>query len=209
MGLLLEQAKRTRHTEPADGAWPVEALSVFASLEKGPKRRREISRCISEESDLRPRAVTELLDSLVEAGAVLARENGEYALPAWQFLRLVDASLVNRPNIDVVGFVDHLLSFASELGSLSCTLQGSRILKFGSRGRPLGEIELPQARTILRVLCARLSVLCREQTGQEVSPYGDEAEFGYVLTNGKRFHLAVSFKNTTDDQEFIIQADPA
>src|SRR5262249_13661219 len=65
-------------------------------------------------------------------------------------------------------------------------------------------VEHSVARTILRMICARLGSLCRERTGAELSLYGDRAVIELEAAPGK--HFQVSFSNTPDRQEFEIEA---
>ena len=54
------------------------------------------------------------------------------------------------------------------------------------------------------MVCARLSVISMEQSHQDVSPYGGEAEFDYGQTVR---HWKVRFTNTPDAQEFTIELE--
>ena len=64
------------------------------------------------------------------------------------------------------------------------------------------EAKLPRARTKLRMLCARLAVRCSDWANRDVSPYGDAVEFEFPPIRQLR---KVSFKNTGDSQEFVIE----
>jgi len=74
-----------------------------------------------------------------------------------------------------VGFVDGLLRLAQEVGEIQCTSSAGDRLRFliGTRP-PAFEVELDAAVSKLRMMCARLSVLCNESGGQDVSLYGGE-----------------------------------
>jgi hypothetical protein len=122
---------------------------------------------------------------------------------------LVEKKLTLGREIDIIGFVDRLLLLASELEGLNCTLRDAEMLYFQAGGEPLCALEVARGRTLLRASCARLSVLCTERTGREVSPYGDTAEFVDEVAPGKRVRFKVHFTNTPDHQELDIQAQPA
>jgi hypothetical protein len=210
MSLLLEQEKKVDRVGPAHEMLPPEYLGVVAALEGGPKPWGEISRyLVVLDCDLRSRTKTQLLDLLVDIGLVVAQEDGTYRLSiVGRLQHLIQDYLSRSKNIRVVEFVDRLLELTSELGHLNCTLGEGQTLIFATAGRPLYRAVMTRAKTILRVMCARLSVICSERTGQEASPYGDEAEFEFEPVPQKRFQVTVWFKNTPAHQEFDIQAQP-
>jgi hypothetical protein len=144
---------------------------------------------------------------------------------------LVRAYLSNNHEFDGVQFIDHLLAFASEVGEIACSLAGEERLHFRIPGQPVCEVDLVRAKAKLRLLCARLGVLCQENGAQEVTVFGGEAFIkkhgpAEVHTNGgpvpsSVFHggaaggtsvaspaitkeWRVRFKNTPDEQEFTI-----
>src|SRR5947209_7288692 len=88
--------------------------------------------------------------------------------------KLVAEYLSDDHNVRGVEFIDQLLPIARGKGQISCTLADDRRLRFQVQGEPAWEVELGRARTKLRMLCARLSVLCNESGGQDVSLYGGE-----------------------------------
>jgi hypothetical protein len=120
---------------------------------------------------------------------------------------LVSLNLAVDGEMKIVAFVDELFPLAVTLGDLNCTAVDDRALQFRTRGQPLCEVELACARGKLRMLCARLAVICSKRTGREFSPYGEEAEFDLPLPSGQCVPFKVRFTNTPDRQEFNIEAD--
>src|SRR5579883_3328735 len=59
-------------------------------------------------------------------------------------------------------------------------------------------------RSILRMICARLGVICKEHTTTDISPYGAKAVLNYDVQDQKRW--SISFTNTPERQEFLIEA---
>ena len=91
-----------------------------------------------------------------------------------QIRDLVRHRLVGR-KIDPVGFMDELLELADQVGEIQCNLAGEQGLRFLIANQPPPfEVELDASRGKLRMLCARLGVLCHEAGDQEVSLYGGE-----------------------------------
>jgi hypothetical protein len=145
-----------------------------------------------------------------------------------QIQDLVRNKLLGR-KIDGLGFVDELLELADQVGEIQCIFAGEQGLRFLIPSQPPPfEIELDAARAKLRMLCARLGVLCRESGDQDVSLYGGEGIIQKEMPeklpdNGRRsesglrsatgISLAappiskvwrVRFKNTPSEQEFTI-----
>jgi hypothetical protein len=113
---------------------------------------------------------------------------------------LVHAKLTGR-KIDVVGFVDELLDAANKFNETRCCLATDQSLRF-ELGDQVCDIELDAARAKLRMLCARLAVLCGETAAGPVSPYGAS---GTIACPGRpSYRWAVRFKNTPGEQEFAI-----
>jgi hypothetical protein len=148
-----------------------------------------------------------------------------------QIQDLVQRKLLGR-KIDGVGFIDALLALVDRVGEIQCNLSGEETLQFRIPNEPPAlEVELDAARGKLRMLCARLGVLCHESGDPDVSLYGGEglikkelpAELptkvgplpsadprspgGTALAsppNPKEWR--VRFKNTPSEQEFTIQS---
>jgi hypothetical protein len=140
---------------------------------------------------------------------------------------LVTAHLSNNPNVDGVQFIDHLLSLTFEVGEIECRLAGDDNLRFCVLDRPVCEVVLNRAKAKLRLLCARLGVLCRESGAPNVSLFGGEGIIrrelamedpslpsGPDVVRTGATSLAspsisgewkVRFKNTPSEQEFTIQ----
>src|SRR5947209_1149064 len=91
-----------------------------------------------------------------------------------QIRDLVRNRLVGR-KIDPVGFMDELLELSEQAGEIQCKLAGEQGLQFVVANQPPAfEVELDAPRGKLRMLCARLGVLCHESGDQDVSLYGGE-----------------------------------
>ena len=107
-------------------------------------------------------------------------------------------SKVREGKIDIVEFVDELLAIARSVGELECTLSTDRLLRFRVRDHEPFEIPLERALGRLRMICARLAVLCQE-SGSEFMPYGGE---GVIRKTWK-----ARWTNTTGTQEFTLSAE--
>jgi hypothetical protein len=80
-------------------------------------------------------------------------------------------------------------------------LSGDSGLRFEFGQQETCEVELDGCRGKLRMLCARLSVLCGE------APYGGEGSICVHPNNGNgdaESHWMVRFKNTPDEHEFTV-----
>jgi len=113
---------------------------------------------------------------------------------------LGQAKLAGR-KIDPVGFIEKLLEVARDAGEIRCGLASERTLRFELGGERC-EVELDAAQAKLRMLCARLSVLCNEAKGSAVSPYGGA---GTVTSPAAPLdQWTVRFTNTPGVQEFTM-----
>ena len=65
-------------------------------------------------------------------------------------------------------------------------------------------VEHAAAKAVLRMICARLGVVCKERTATDISPYGAHAQIDYAVQDHRRWN--VSFTNTAQSQEFLIEA---
>jgi hypothetical protein len=120
--------------------------------------------------------------------------------------KLSAAYLADARAPDITGFVDQLFHVAGERGALACVFDGEPRLLF-SAPQPMHAtyiVEHELARTILRMICARLGVLCKERTGTDISPYGAKAVIVDDVQDRKRWK--VTFTNTPQRQEFLIEA---
>jgi hypothetical protein len=88
--------------------------------------------------------------------------------------RLVQTTLSDNHNVEGVEFIDQLLQVAADVGEVKCTLSEEGALRVEISGEPALDFTLGRAKSKIRLLCVRLSVLCRETRGQDVSPYGGE-----------------------------------
>jgi hypothetical protein len=118
---------------------------------------------------------------------------------------------------DITGFVDQLFHVAAETGTVACVFNGDKRLRFFVRpaqtrvpgprpaqAQPTCIVEHDAARAVLRMMCARLGVICKERTATDISPYGGKAAVDHEVENRK--HWNISFTNTPDRQEFLIEA---
>ena len=147
-----------------------------------------------------------------------------------QIQDLVREKLLGR-KIDTVGFIEALLALVDQVGEIQCSLGGEEALQFRTPNEAAAfEVELDAARGKLRMLCARLGVLCHECGVPDVSLYGGEGFIRRVLPpdlattvgplpssdlrgpGGTALasppipkELRVRFKNTPSEQEFTIQ----
>ena len=99
-------------------------------------------------------------------------------------------------------FLDQAFELVGAVGTVVCTLMNDRVLRLQSRETILQELEMPLAKTKLRMLCARLAVRCSEWSHREVSPYGDVVDVEFPLTNQR---CKVSFENTPASQKFVLE----
>ncbi len=108
---------------------------------------------------------------------------------------------LDTPRMD--DFLDQMFDLASERGHAAISLlTGGLILRVESKNLMLLDLEVPRAKTKLRMLCARLAVRCAAWANREFSPYGDTVEFEHPTA--KRT-CKVSFENTTGTQKFSIE----
>jgi hypothetical protein len=145
---------------------------------------------------------------------------------------LVAAFLANNHNADGVRFMDRLLLLAGETGKIQCRLANEEALQFQVGDQPPWNLELGRARGKLRILCARLGVLCKDSGETKISLYGDEGTIKKqalftifpadepLVLNGARGLPAsersgsaqtteswfVRFHNTPSEQDFTITA---
>jgi hypothetical protein len=103
--------------------------------------------------------------------------------------------------------MDALLEIASAAGEIRCCLADDNGLRFELPGDETCEVEIDAARSKLRMLCARLSVLCNETPGSAVSPYGGVGVIRVQSQNGNgatQPQWTVRFKNTPGEHEFTV-----
>jgi hypothetical protein len=126
---------------------------------------------------------------------------------------LVRANLSSNHQVDVVHFVDELLLVTAEVGEIKCSLSaGAQGLCFQTQEQPSWEVELGRANSKLRMICARLAVLCG---GDPPSLYGGEgtlavdmpadSENGEKSTN--RILLQVQFDNKPGNVWFTLHGE--
>jgi len=87
---------------------------------------------------------------------------------------LAEAHLADNHNVDGVRFVEELLLLVSQVGQVRCSLPSDGKLRFEASDRVV-DVELGRAKTKLRMLCARLSVLLNEAGQETMAVYGGRA----------------------------------
>jgi hypothetical protein len=133
--------------------------------------------------------------------------------------QLLETHFADARRPDITGLVDDLFDVAAESGSVACVLDdGDRLHFFLSPPPTQMHALVPSvsqmqsayvmrsnvARTYIRMICARLAVICKDRGGTDVSPYGDQAVIGDSSGSRKRWH--VSFTNAPERQSFLIKS---
>jgi hypothetical protein len=143
---------------------------------------------------------------------------------------LAETYLSDNHHVDGVRFVEELLLLAAQAGQVQGRLTSDGKLRFEASGGHVVEMELGRAKTKLRLLCARLSVLCNEAGYETMSVYGGEGVIGIESpavsaaagtaharsgggpskdvatqeTASRPVKCTIRFKNTMHEQEFTI-----
>jgi hypothetical protein len=99
-------------------------------------------------------------------------------------------------------FLDDVFETAARCRNVACCLGKQESLRLESDGAVLQEEMFLRAKTMLRMLCARLAVRCGEWAGRDVSPYGDVVEFEHASSKRR---CRVSFQNTSASQRFEVE----
>lgn len=117
--------------------------------------------------------------------------------------------------VEVVWFVDQVLNLTQEVKEIHCFPLTRDCLRFEIPDHSPCDVPLARGKCLLRMMCARLSVLCTESGFLEGSLYGGagviETEFISISQEGhtpgrQRMAWKVRFENTMHRQEFTIQA---
>ena len=139
------------------------------------------------------------------------REEGGQNSPNPEFLRQgepiknwIVSNLGDNQNLNVLASVDFVLAQLEALENISCALLDEGQIRFYTRSQLLCDVHISNARAKLRMMCARLAAMCNDQ-GQEISPYGGQAEFMYEISPGKFVWAKLYTANTPDDQKFILE----
>lgn len=141
---------------------------------------------------------------------------------------LIERNLSDDHDVDAVQFVDRLLLLASEIGVIKCALANERAWRFELPSQPACEVEMSRAKSKLRLVCARLAKMCHDNDHEfilyggegsiasntaslEAMPSAANQDGAAPLRSPTRRAADVStwkirLKNTTSEQEFIIQA---
>lgn len=107
--------------------------------------------------------------------------------------------LLAGTKVDAVRFIDQLLLLADAAGEIRCSPVANEGLRFSISGAAPFEVCLDRAWGKLRMLCARLAVLCEDTAGK--TPYGGQ---GRII--GKENERAVQFINTAAEVSFTLQS---
>jgi hypothetical protein len=118
---------------------------------------------------------------------------------------LVVTFLADEKEPNIVGFVDQLFPLAHEWKHLRIELRGPEQLQVQlADGEPMG-VPLLRAKGKLRMMCARLAVICEEQLGGPPPLYGGDALLAWPLPGGGTMSCRVLFQNTPGDQWLAIR----
>lgn len=104
---------------------------------------------------------------------------GSAAHARQQIEKLVRERLAGR-KIDGVTFVEELLAITTQVGEVHCSPAADHGLRFQLPDADPFEVELDANRGKLRMLCARLAVLCQE-SGQDFMLYGGEGPIDRIV----------------------------
>lgn len=123
-----------------------------------------------------------------------------------QMLRLVREHL-SKHRFDILNAVNAILAFTTTMNPLGCKpAPRNGRLRFHTNDVRIVDVTIPRAVTMLRMMCARLSVVAGETTQTNVSPYGAAIEFPYDRGDGKANMIKLDFANTPGKQEFDLWA---
>jgi hypothetical protein len=110
--------------------------------------------------------------------------------PAIRISELAANFLAPNQRFDGDRFINELLPQVSEGQEFHCTFAGIRSLRFQLGSQNPWEVDIERAKSKLRILCARLSVLCNETGGQDVSLYGGEGWISEEAIENSRLEWA-------------------
>lgn len=123
-----------------------------------------------------------------------------------EVLRIV-RELVSKGRYDTKRAVEEALAFTKVMNPIACVpTPDKRKLRFHTNDVHIIDLPVPRAVGILRMMCARLSVIASEATGTMVSPYGEKTTFPCDRGDGKPERIELEFTNTPDKQEFDLFA---
>jgi hypothetical protein len=108
---------------------------------------------------------------------------------------------LTTPSRGVHGLVDDLLAVSREHGiQLDWKADHCRVRL--REGGPLGWIEVPLRKSIVRAALARVAVLCNQRNPNSVSPYGGQGEL--LVGTDSTTAMRVAFVNTPDEQSLEL-----
>jgi hypothetical protein len=107
---------------------------------------------------------------------------------------------VDAETVDAV--LDEILRQIGDLKSVVCALgDDESMLCLQSKGELVADVKLSRAKSILRLMNARLAVRASDWAKREVSPHGDRVEFAVPKS---KLLCNSDFENTPDTQRFEI-----
>jgi len=109
------------------------------------------------------------------------------------------ANPLDTPALD--GFIGRLFSLSQDYDGIYLRIENQSV-SIDSNNRVLHAIELPRAKSVFRLIGARLAVLCAEWTKTSVDPYGDDLT---VHLPSEKHPFLVAFQNTTAHQWIKIE----
>ena len=103
--------------------------------------------------------------------------------------------------VDVDTAIQALLLLANEAGIVRMTTleAGHLHVEVGDCG--FAQVNVDRAKMKIRMVCARLAVLCKEQGAQDLSPYGGR---GSLSHSGFDHPFDLDFANTMHEQSILL-----
>ncbi len=99
---------------------------------------------------------------------------------------------------------DEMLAQIPLLRKIVCTQSCDTCIVLNVGVDEVAKVDVDRARSVLRMMCARLAVRCSEWASKEVSPHGGHVEF---LTPRSNLPCIVEFKNSPESQTIEISAN--
>ena len=113
------------------------------------------------------------------------------------------------PSPSITEFVQQLIESSADSSGIKATLQESGIL-FSTGVGEEWRFDSADARTLLRLICARLFGIAKEMgvSVTQINPYGGGYKVGMKDKKGSNNTLCVDFLNTPERNEFRIELKP-
>ena len=123
--------------------------------------------------------------------------------PLAEIQSLVERYL-SRRNPEVVTFVDEMVRLIPSYKFLLAK-PGQDPFIFLSNGAASNSVEVRGARSIVRMICARLSKFASDNGGGPFTPYGGHHDLSIRGSDGDSFRISIDFTNTSRSQEFRLE----